>query len=229
MTLLFGLFCAVVAAAAPANYTLFGDASLVSPGNNSQTAARLNSGTTGAGYGGVDLSIPAGLTFADFDKLSTDYKITAGDCGIGSPRFQINVIVDPTTNTTKNIFVYIGPYPNYTNCTLNAWINSGDLLETGNYVDTSQLSGGTFYQTYDSAHAAFGGYEVTGIQLVVDAGYAFTSGQTVLVDNIMVNNTLTTFESANSCKNGGYLTYTSAPGPFTNQGQCVSYYAKGGQ
>jgi hypothetical protein len=28
------------------------------------------------------------------------------------------------------------------------------------------------------------------------------------------------------CKNGGWLNFPSPPGPFTNQGQCVSYFAK---
>jgi hypothetical protein len=28
------------------------------------------------------------------------------------------------------------------------------------------------------------------------------------------------------CKNGGWLNFPSPPGPFTSQGQCVSYFAK---
>ena len=28
------------------------------------------------------------------------------------------------------------------------------------------------------------------------------------------------------CKNGGWLNFPSPPGPFTNQGRCVSYFAK---
>src|SRR5260370_17188873 len=27
------------------------------------------------------------------------------------------------------------------------------------------------------------------------------------------------------CKNGGWLNFPTPPGPFTNQGQCVSYFA----
>jgi hypothetical protein len=29
------------------------------------------------------------------------------------------------------------------------------------------------------------------------------------------------------CKKGGWKKFTCAPGPFKNQGQCVSYFAKG--
>jgi hypothetical protein len=28
------------------------------------------------------------------------------------------------------------------------------------------------------------------------------------------------------CKNGGWLNFAYPPGPFTNQGQCVNYFAK---
>jgi hypothetical protein len=30
----------------------------------------------------------------------------------------------------------------------------------------------------------------------------------------------------NDCQNGGWLNFIGAPGPFTSQGQCVSYFAK---
>src|SRR6185503_13199213 len=101
----------LTAMAAPAPYSLFGDAQLTSPGNNSPTAASLTTNGTNA-FSGVDFNISSGITFADVEKLSADYKITAGDCGLGSPRFQVNVI-DPNTSAVKNIFVYIGPAPNY--------------------------------------------------------------------------------------------------------------------
>ena len=215
-----------VAVAAAASYTLFGDAELVSPGYNSPTAAQLRS--VGINYGGVDFDVSSGITFADLEKLSTDYMFTAGTCGGGTPRFQINVI-DPNTNETKNIQVYLGDYPGYNTCAVNTWVNSGDLLENGKYVDTSQI-GGTFYQSYEDALAAFGSYEVTGIQLVTDGAWSQIGGeQTVRVDNVMINEATTTFESANSCKKGGWEQFATAPGPFKNQGHCVSYFAKGGQ
>ena len=103
VALVLALFCTGAALAA-AGYSLFGDAQLVSPGNNSPTAAQIRYDPAGPGFGGVDFTVPAGLTVADLENLSTDYKFVAGTCGGGSPRFQINV-----TNGTisKNIFVYI--------------------------------------------------------------------------------------------------------------------------
>jgi len=229
MSLVIGLFLAGAIFAAPANFTLFGDAEVFSPGHNSPTAAQIRSGLTGAGYGGVSFAIPAGLTLADFDQLSAEFNITAGACGSGSPRFQVKVI-DPTDNTAKNLFVHFGDYPNFNNCATGTWTTTGDLFQAGKYIETSQLINGYQLLGYADTIAAYGTYEVASISLVVDANYAFPeTGQTVLVDNVKINNTVYTFESANSCKNGGWQGFTSAPGPFANQGQCVSYFARGGQ
>lgn len=176
--------------------------------------------------GGIDFGVAANLTFSGVQHLSTDYKFEAGSCGAGSPRFQINV---DTGSGEKNIFVYIGPPPNFTGCPANVWTSSGDLVNTGT-VDTSQLPGGSFYDTWAHAQANYGSYPVTGIQLVADARYAFPStGQTVDIDNTTINSTLYDYEftSKDDCKNGGWQTnFIYPPGPFKNQGDCVSYFAK---
>src|SRR5437764_1071300 len=97
-----------IALAAAGGYSLFGDAMLVSPGFNSPTAAQIRSSTTvPPNYGGIDFSIPAGLTVADLNKLSTDYQFTAGTCGGGAPRFSVDVTIPG--GTTKSIWVYLGP------------------------------------------------------------------------------------------------------------------------
>lgn len=210
---------ALALAAAGGGYSLFGDAMLVSPGYNSPTAAQIRSGSTSPGYGGIDFVIPAGLTVADLNKLSTDYQFTAGSCGGGAPRFQVNVT---TPGGAKNIFVYIGPPPNYTGCPQNIWQSSGNLVQPASLVDSTQL-GGSFYQPWFATQAAYGSYPVTGIQLVTDAGWMFGE-QTMQADNVMINDATFTIESADSCKNGGWQSFTTAPGPFKNQGQCVSYF-----
>jgi len=69
-------------AAAASGYTLFGDATLVHPGHNSNTAVQLRS--VGATYGGIDFAIPSGMTVSQLNNLSTDYKFTAGSCGGGT-------------------------------------------------------------------------------------------------------------------------------------------------
>jgi hypothetical protein len=208
---------------AAGGYTLFGDATLVHPGNNSPTAVQLRSTSPGPGYGGIDFSVPAGTTFADIQNLATDYDFTVASCGVGAPRFQINV-------DGVNAFVYIGPPPNYTGCPPNTWVSTGNLATPAGFIDTSQLPGGTFYDTFAAADVKYGSQQVTGIQLVTDGGYAFPGGtQTVLIDNVMINSTTYTFESAQSCKDGGWTQFTSSPGPFKNQGDCVSFFASGGQ
>jgi hypothetical protein len=100
-------------------------------------------------------------------------------------------------------------------------MNTGNLAAPTNLVDDSQL-GGSFYDTYGNAQANYGNYTVTDIFLAVDG-----PNQTVDFDNSQVNNELFTYESAESCKHGGYAAFTSSPGPFKNQGQCVSYFNNG--
>ena len=215
------------AASAASTYELFGDATLVHPGNASDTAAQLRSAATAPAYGGVDFATPAALTVGALNNLSSDYKFTAGSCGGGAPRFQINV-------AGGSIFVYLGPPPNYTGCAMNTWLYTGDLLTSASLVDTSQLPGGTFYDTWAAAQVKYGAYAITGIQLVTDGGWAVGGTQTVLVDNVMINTAIYTFEGPtltdkDQCKNGGWQTFTSSPGPFKNQGDCVSFVATDGR
>jgi hypothetical protein len=233
-------------AVAATNFTLFGDATLISPGNNSNTAVQLRSNVAGAGQtsGGVDFSIPAGMTLGQLTNLSTDYMFTASSCGGGSPRFQVAVT---TPSGTKNIFVYLGPNPNYTLCAQNIWTNSGNLVTGSSVVDTSQL-GGTFYDNWITALGKYGTYPVTDIQLVTDSSWFFNqptgATQTVVADNVMINATTFTFEQGQGgggggggghnkdkekCKKGGWMDFTTSPGPFRNQGQCVSFFASGGR
>lgn len=104
-------------------------------------------------------------------------------------------------------------------------------MEGVNPLDTTQLPGGTFYDPYATALTKYGSYQVTGIQLVTDAGYAFPDGeQTVLFDNTLINNMLFNYEAnvpsnKDQCKKGGWQNLEDANGqPFKNQGQCVSYF-----
>jgi hypothetical protein len=212
----------VLTGVAFASYTLFGDAQIVSPGNDSPHAVEADGTTTGAG---VSFTIPAGTTFADLDELSTDYRFEAGTCMAGSPRFQVRV-QNPTTQAIGNIFVYIGPPPSYTPCPTPDYVNTGDLLEGVNPIDTSQL-GGTFYHPYAAAVAQFGTYRVLSVSLVVDPGY----GQVVRFDNTVIDETLYTYDqplNKDECKNGGWQELTRQDGsPFKNQGDCIQYVNTG--
>jgi len=217
-----GVLVAVAPAGAAGGYSLFGDATLVS-GHNSPTGVQLRSSAIVApGYGGIDFAVPAGMTFAQLQTLATDYMFTENSCGGGAPRFQVNI-------DGVNAQVYLGPAPNYTNCPQGSWQTTGNLVGSG-FVDTSQLPGGTFYDTWAHAEAAYGSDVVTGIQLVVDGDWFFNfANQTAIVDNVNINGTIYTFESAASCKGDGWQSFVSAPGPFKNQGDCVSFFATGGR
>lgn len=218
----------VTPALAADHETLFGEAMYVEPGNASFRAVETTSDAD-PGFGGIDFEIPEGTTFADLDTLSTDYMLTEGACGGGSPRFQVNVIDE--LGEERNIFVYLGEQPNYT-CAEDVWLSTGDLLEAGNFVDATQV-GGLFYQEYTTAVALFGDLEVTGVQLVTDAGWSQPDGvQTAVFDNTNIDGTVYDYEPSNAelkemCKDGGWMDMADADGnDFRNQGQCVSYFAR---
>lgn len=224
-----------VSAVAASGYTLFGDATLVAGGNPGM-AAQLRSDAD-PGFGGVDFDVSA-MTFAQLTQLSTDFNVTDDQCGAGSPRFQINVT---TASGTKNIFVYLGPSPTFTGCAAG-WQSSGNLIGNNEACrfDTSQIVAGTQCNTYAGALAIASGLTITGIQIVVDSGWNALASvgdgeQTNLVDNVRINSDTFTFDEVTEpsdkedCKNGGWRDFTSDPGPFKNQGDCVSFFATGGK
>jgi hypothetical protein len=209
-------------AAVGTGYTLFGDATYVSPGENSNRAVNLIADATAnpAVYSGIDFAVPPNLTINGLTELATDYNFRAASCALGSPRFGIQL-----AGYSGTIFVYIGPPPNYAGCPPNVWTTTGNLLTPVSLVDTSQLPGGTFYDTWAAAQTRYSGQIVTDIFLVSDNGPA--GSQTVLIDNTDVSGTSYDYEftSKSDCKDGGWKNFTFPPGPFKNQGQCVSYFA----
>jgi len=214
-----------VMAGVGSGYSLFGNATLVSPGHNSNRAVQLVSdgNANPAIFSGIDFGVSPSLTINNLTDMSTDYNFTASSCGVGSPRFGITL-----AGVSGTIFVYIGPPPNYTGCAAG-WTNSGELLTAASLVNRSQLPGGTFYDPWATAQTRYTGKQVTDIFLVSD--YGPTGAQTVLIDNTSINGTTVTYEPDNKddCKNGGWQNFTLAPGPFTNQGQCVSHFASNGR
>jgi hypothetical protein len=129
-----------------------------------------------------------GLTLAEVTDLSTDFLVKEGDCAGGSPRFQLSLDTDDDGDHDGNVFVYLGPWPNYTGCPLNVWESSGNLVEDADpRWDTSQI-GGTFYDTYENAVELAGGATVLDVSLVVDSGWALAGQrQVVCVDDAEVN------------------------------------------
>lgn len=154
-------------------------------------------------FSGVRFVEPqGGLTFGALSELSADFNRTDDDCGAGSPRFQLAMDTDGDGTSNGNIFVYIGPQPSFAGCSAG-WQNTGNLIGLPNSdprYDLTQL-GGAFYDTYNNALALFGSDTVLRISLVVDSGWnGPASGgdgeQTILVDNVTVNNHKMTGQNA---------------------------------
>jgi hypothetical protein len=153
-------------------------------------------------YGGINYTNPPGpMKFDDLYYFGTDFKVVAlaGDgCGGGSPRFQLNVDLFGDGTVVKNVFVYIGLPPNFTFCDT---VPPGGWQTTGNFVgtaatdlryDTSQISGGTFYDNYSGTKTlldtVYPNHEIPSMQLVVDGGWAQPGGTQIIdVDKVIIN------------------------------------------
>ncbi len=174
----------VVPAALAATATPFGGATttggILSLVSNTGDAGTTND-FSGASFTGTGVT-----TFSSIATLSTEFNVTDDDCAGGSPRFQVRV---QTPSGEKNVFVYLGPTPSFTGCSQNVWIASGNLIgSTDGRYDTSQVQAGTQVSTYAQALALVGSYQVTGISVVDDSGWAFADKeQTVNVRNVKVN------------------------------------------
>lgn len=185
-----------------------GQATLVSDGTSPYSYISFN-----------DLnSQPVGnLTELSADVVSATY-------GGGSPRFSVEV---SNGTTTENIFVYLGDLPNYTSGGTGDTGNLVDDTVNGTRVDSTQV-GGPYYGTWAQAvFAATGsGYTtISGISVVVDGGWAQSSGsQTVVLDAVSINGTVYTFSATakSDCKDGNW----QALG-YKNQGDCISFVETG--
>jgi hypothetical protein len=108
------------------------------------------------------------------NELVADYSYVAGNCGLGSLRWQVGLDVgnDGSEANDKNLFVYFGDVPSFTDCT-GPESNSGDNLigSSDARFDLSQL-GGPFYGTYADALAKIGTTNVLRASLVIDSGSA---------------------------------------------------------
>jgi hypothetical protein len=215
------LLITTTSAFAATPFTLFGGATSLT--NGATLVSDLSNTSTTDDFSGIGLTIPSNMTFADITGLSTTYNVGDDDCMGGSPRFQIHLA---TSTGTKTVHVYLGPTPNFTGCA------TGDLT-TGNLIgstdarfDLTQL-GGPFYGTYTDALAYAAGLTVQGVQLVADAGWAFTDmEQSIDVTNPVITFATTSATSKEQCKVNGWMSFSSPT--FKNQGECVSYFAKRG-
>lgn len=187
-----------VPSAVSASGSLFGAATM--QGNQVKLLSDFSDATNTNDASGITFTDTGVTTFASLTTLATKFNVTDDDCAGGSPRFQINI-------AGKNVFVYLGPSPNFTGCTPNTLADSGNLIGNNDACrwDTSQLVSGTQCSTYAAALALLGSQTVSGIQLVADGGWFFASGdkeQTVLVCDIRIN-TATVFPCQGQGQGGG--------------------------
>ena len=147
----------------------------------------LSSDVGGLGYGGVEFVLNAPINLAQIEEMSTGYTFDTGDscCG-GSPRFALGTSLGPN----NNISVYIGPTPNFTLCPSNTPQSTGNLIGSLELRwDTSQIPGGTFYDTYANAVTLLNGLsaQITSIILVADGSWCSGDGsQGVSVDPTVI-------------------------------------------
>ena len=226
-------FAAVIPAIA-AHYSLFGDASIVTGGNPGNAASMPSDTSLLNGYAGVDVSPASPIAWADLDTLSLDYNVTDDNCGGGSPRVSLGIDTNSDSSADGYVHIAIGPSPSFTGC-LPGWQSTGNLIgnaDAGRY-DYSQF-GGSPFTTYAGAPASVLAGSVVEVFVPVDGSWNATatggdSEQTVLADNLTVNDHVTTFDPVlvgpptdkNQCKKDGWMTFNNPT--FKNQGDCVSY------
>ena len=203
-------------------WTLVDKASIVAEGppENPYVIKLESIGDEAPPWGSILFIPPEPMTFNDMNELSSDFEMTLGTFGGGSPRFSLLIdwndshIID---EGDKYAFIYWGTPPDFMDEPVhNGWYvdeqdpnwaqrnNTGNLLDTPDHiVDLSQF-GGPFYSTIYEAKNLFGDKEVLEIILVLDGGWLLD--QVLLVDNIKVHN-----------YTGTYTTYLYDANPVTSE------------
>jgi hypothetical protein len=106
------------------------------------------------------------LTFNDITGLSAIYAFTHGNCHGGALRWQVR------TSSSQAVMIYYGDHPNFTDCTTNSQTGLNMIGLADLRYDTSQYSGGTFYDNYAHAQALMGNLPVIRVSLILDGGWA---------------------------------------------------------
>lgn len=99
-------------------------------------------------------------------ELMANYSFSIGNCHGGALRWSVEL-------PGGNINVYYGDYPNFTDCIFTPNNQGGQNLITftDKRYDTSELLGGTFYDTLAGALTKYGTQTVLSASLVIDAGW----------------------------------------------------------
>jgi hypothetical protein len=132
------------------------------------------------------------IIFNDITTLKTDYNFTLGDCHGGSLRWSVR------TSSTQSVFIYYGDYPNFIDCTTTSQSGTNMIGLSDLRYDTSQYTGGTFYDTYAHTQALIGTTPVIRVSLVIDSGWynAPNGDQRLNISNTTVNDNVYQFVSS---------------------------------
>jgi len=111
------------------------------------------------------------LRFKDLHTLSTDFRRWDGDCGGGSPRFELGLDTNGDGELDGQIYIYLGQLYDFTRCS-NEWENTGNLIFVGGDYrwDLSRFNG-LFYSSYREAISQLGEAAICYIILVVDGSW----------------------------------------------------------
>ncbi len=111
------------------------------------------------------------LRFKDLHTLSTDYRRWDGDCGGGSPRFEMGLDTNGDGVLDGQIYVYLGELYDFTRCS-SEWVNTGNLISNGgDYRWDLAKFNGLFYSSYREAINQLGEAVICYIILVVDGSW----------------------------------------------------------
>lgn len=181
---------------APASWVFGGDAEVVDDGGNNTLKMDSDADAPGVSY--IAHYPTSAFTFAQLTDLSANYKMLNGCFAWGAPRFSVLIDMDSSGTITpadKQVHIYWGTLPNYTDCPpLGVWQSTGNLAAAMDArFDTGQV-GGTFYDTRANADALVGTLTVLRVLIAVDGGGA--NHQSLLVDDIQVNTTVHSFLTA---------------------------------
>ena len=129
-----------------------------------------------------------GDTLDQLTYLATEYYVQSGCFGGGSPRFSV------VMSNGAEIHVYLGQYPNFTDCPPPVWQSTGNLAtdSAGLRWDSSQVCSGTFYNNYSGAVACanLNGLTINSIWVATDSGWFGTNPattQSFFFDHIQLN------------------------------------------
>jgi len=166
-------------------------------------------------YGFASVEMPTGVKIEDITNLNFDslYEFQSiqfgyppgGNCGGGSPRFQLGLDYNGDGVMDANVFVYVGPPPNFggdqdvlngpppDDCTYGLWRHE-DVLDGLDRFDYGQVVPFASYTDQATAAAAVQAaqpnYHVMHVDLVWDSYFFFPGKTTFWADNIRVNNFL---------------------------------------